>query len=80
MLLVFGFLLYWGANFVWVLMVVGAFMAWLMPRNASRNKIILSVSAVLSLLLTLAVVERGPDFDEGMNGECNPARGASTCY
>lgn len=80
MLLVFGFLLYWAANFVWLLLVVGGLMAWLMPRNDRRNTIILSVVAVLSLLLTLAVIERGPDFDEGANGDCNPARGASTCY
>lgn len=74
------FLLFLGANFVWLLIVVGGLMAWLMPRNERRNKIILSVVAVLSLMLTLAVIERGPDFDEGADGECNPARGASSCY
>lgn len=75
-----GFIVFLFANFVWLLLVVGGFMAWVMPRNANRNRIIISVAAVLSLLLTLAVVERGPDFDEGMSGECNPARGASSCY
>lgn len=74
------FLLFLGANFVWVLLVVGGLMAWFMPRTDRRNTIILITAGVLSLLLTLAVIERGPDFDEGIGGECNPSRGASSCY
>ena len=73
------FAIYLAANFVWVLIVVGGLMTWFMPRNDNRNRIILSVSFALSLLLTLAVIERGPDFDEGVGGECNPSRGASSC-
>lgn len=72
------FLIYLFANFVWLLMVVGGLMAWMMPRYKNRNQIILSVVGVLSLLLTLAVVERGPDFDDGADG-CNPSRGGSSC-
>jgi hypothetical protein len=60
-------------------MVVGGLMAWLMPRYANRNRIILSVVGVLSLMLTLAVAERGPDFDEGALGECNPSRAGNSC-
>lgn len=74
-----SFLIFLAANFVWLLMVVGGLMAWLMPRTANRNQIIMSVAGVLSLLLTLAVVERGPDFDDGVPGGCNPSRGADSC-
>lgn len=74
------FLIYLAANFVWVLMVVGGLMAWLMPRNANRNKIILSVSGVLALLLTLAVIERGPDYGDEFGGECQTSRMSNTCY
>jgi cytochrome bd-type quinol oxidase subunit 1 len=80
MLKVFFFLLFLAANFVWVLMVVGGLMAWLMPRNAHRNKIILSVSGVLALLLTLAVIERGPDYGGEFGGECRTSRMGESCY
>lgn len=72
------FLVYLFANFVWLLLVVGGLMTWMMPRNKNRNRIIISVSGVLSLLLTLAVIERGPDHDDGRDG-CNPSRGGSSC-
>jgi hypothetical protein len=73
-----SFLIFLGANFVWLLLVVGGLMTWFMPRDKNRNTIILAASAVLALALTLAVVERGPDFDEGSGG-CNSARGADSC-
>lgn len=72
------FLIYLFANFVWLLLVVGGLMAWLMPRHKNRNQIIMSVTGVLALLLTLAVAERGPDHDDGADG-CNPSRGGSSC-
>lgn len=75
----FSFLIFLAANFVWLLMVVGGLMAWLMPRTANRNQIIMFAAGVLSLLLTLAVVERGPDFDDGVPGDCNPSRGGDSC-
>lgn len=77
---VISFLIFLAANFVWLLLVVGGLMAWLMPRNANRNKIILSTAGVLSVLLTLAVVERGPDQDDGISSNCQTTRMGESCY
>jgi hypothetical protein len=73
-------LLFVAANFVWLLLVVGGLMTWVMPRNANRNKIILSTAAVLSVLLTFAIVERGPDEDDGISSNCRTSRMADSCY
>ena len=73
------FAIYLAANFVWVLIVVGGLMTRFMPRNDNRNRIILSVSFALSLLLTLAVINRGPDHDDGINSDCQFSRAGTSC-
>lgn len=73
------FAIYLAANFVWVLIIVGGLMTWFMQRNKNRNRIILSVSFALSLLLTLAVIDRGPDHDDGINSDCQFSRAGSSC-
>lgn len=74
----FTFLIFLGANFLWVLIVVGGIMAWQMKRTKNRNTIILGVSFALSMLLTLSVIERGPDDDDGMNN-CHSSRMSDSC-
>lgn len=70
MLTAFFFLLYWGANFVWMVLMVGGLMVKFMARTKQRNMYILGVSAVLSLLLTLWVIDRGPEFDDSIMTNC----------
>lgn len=78
MLKVFLFLLYWGASFVWLIIVVGGLMAKVMPRTSRRNPAIICVAAVLSLLLTLWSIEREPEFDDSIMTNCETIRDG--CY
>lgn len=70
MLQAFLFLLLWGANFVWVVIVLGGIMVKFMARTKQRNMYILGASGVLSLLLTLWVIDRGPEFDDTIMTNC----------
>lgn len=80
MLGVLFFLLYLAANFAWLIFIVGAPMAWMMPRTPNRNRIIITVVAALSLALTLAVAERGPGFGDEFGGECDTSRMGERCH
>ena len=53
MLYAFLFLVYWAANFVWLLLVIGAMMAHFMSPSKHKNNIILVTVAVLSLLFVI---------------------------
>ena len=78
MLQVFLFLLYWGAHFVWLVIVLGGLMVKVMPRTRQRNMYILGVTGVLSLLLTFWSVERGPGFDDSIMTGCTEMQDG--CY
>lgn len=64
------FLLLWGANFVWLVIVVGGLIVKVMARTKKREQVIIGVTAVLSLLLTLWVIDRGPEFDDSIMTSC----------
>jgi Ca2+/Na+ antiporter len=74
------FLLYLASNFVWILIVVGTAMAWVMPRTTQRNNIIMVTAGCLALILTVAVVVRGPDSDDGISSNCQTSRLGESCY
>lgn len=76
---VFFFLLFVGANFVWMLITVGALMAWLMPRTKNRNNIILCVSFVLGVLVTLFAIKTGPGFDDSIYTNCRSSSHYDGC-
>ena len=70
MLQAFFFLLLWGSSFVFVVIVLGGIMVKFMARTKQRNMYILGASGVLSLLLTLWVIDRGPEFDDSIMTDC----------
>lgn len=78
MLMAFLFLLYWGAHFVWLVIVLGGLMVNFMPRTKQRNTYILCVTGVLSLLLTIWSIDRGPEFDDSIMTRCETIR--EGCY
>ena len=78
MLLAFLFLLYWGAHFVWLVIVMGGLMVKFMPRTKQRNTYIMYSAGALSLLLTIWSIERGPEFDDSIMTNCSTMQDG--CY
>lgn len=78
MLNAFLFLLLWGGNFAWLVIVIGGLMAKVMSRTSKRNPIIICVVAVLSLLLTIWTVGRDDEFDDSIMTNCENVRDG--CY
>jgi hypothetical protein len=64
----FFFLVYWAANFAWLLLLVGSVMAHFMNPSKNKNTIILCTVGVLSLLFILWMDK--PQFDDSIMSNC----------
>lgn len=72
------FLVYVVANFLWLLIVVGGPMAWLMPEHKAKAPII--VGTVLAIAVAVSVSVSSPDPADGeFADECRPTRMGESC-
>ena len=68
MLEAFFFFLFWAANFVWLMLIIGSVMAHFMEPGKNKNAIIICTVAVIALLFVLWM--RKPQFDDTIMTNC----------
>lgn len=74
----FFFLVYVFANFLWLLVVVGGPMAWLMPERKAKAPII--IGTVLAIAVAVSAAVSTPDPADGeFADQCRPTRLGESC-